>query len=159
MSDKDNERVNQQDCDKTPDCCESSTDGGSDCCSFGSYSSGKGRGWRTGIFLIVILLAGGVAAHSLLTDDAVATAEQGCDTATGCCPSVLADVEQGQSSGAATVIGQIVNEKSSGAESESGCCASKDAPAKAATGCCPSDAESKAQVSQEATPGCCPSEK
>jgi len=46
-------------------CCDSSVPGcGVDCCS---SSSGDGKSWKTAVFVVVILLAGAVAAHSLLT--------------------------------------------------------------------------------------------
>ncbi len=43
-------------------CCDSSQ-GNADCCSSGS---GSGKSWKTAVFVIVILAAGAVAAHSLL---------------------------------------------------------------------------------------------
>lgn len=47
-------------------CCDSSApDCGVDCCSPSSGSGGKS--WKTVVFVVVILLAGAVAAHSLLT--------------------------------------------------------------------------------------------
>ncbi|MHC4159605.1 MAG: hypothetical protein ACYSSO_11070 [Planctomycetota bacterium] len=45
-------------------CCDSSSQGDADCCSSGS---GSGKSWKTAVFVIVILAAGAVAAHSLLT--------------------------------------------------------------------------------------------
>ncbi len=46
-------------------CCDSSVPGcGVDCCS---PSSSDGKSWKTAVFVVVILLAGAVAAHSLLT--------------------------------------------------------------------------------------------
>ena len=46
--------------------CDSSTPGcGVDCCS--PSSGGGGKNWKTAVFVVVILLAGAVAAHSLLT--------------------------------------------------------------------------------------------
>jgi len=44
-------------------CCDAS-----DCCS--PLSGGAGRWWKTAIFAVVMLLAVGVAGHSLLTDRA-----------------------------------------------------------------------------------------
>lgn len=44
-------------------CCDSSSQGNADCCSSGS---GSGKSWKTAVFVIVILAAGAVAAHSLL---------------------------------------------------------------------------------------------
>ena len=47
-------------------CCDSSAPGcGVDCCS--PSSGGGGKNWKTMVFVVVILLAGVVAAHSLLT--------------------------------------------------------------------------------------------
>ena len=45
-------------------CCEPSRESEGDCCT---PSSGDGKSWKTLVFVVVILLAGGVAAHSLLT--------------------------------------------------------------------------------------------
>ena len=46
-------------------CCDSSSQGNDVCCSSGS---GGGKGWKTAVFIVVILLAGAVAAHALLTE-------------------------------------------------------------------------------------------
>jgi len=47
--------------------CDSSS-GGADCCSPGSGGAGAGqKSWKTAVFVMVIVLAGAVAAHSLLT--------------------------------------------------------------------------------------------
>ncbi|MHC4364192.1 MAG: hypothetical protein ACYSTJ_01835 [Planctomycetota bacterium] len=45
--------------------CGPTEAGGGDCCSPGP---GGGKGWKTAIFVLVVLAAGGVAAHSVLTN-------------------------------------------------------------------------------------------
>ena len=54
------DEVNQESSDASQPSC-SSTPTGDDCCS-----PGDGKTWKTVVFLIVILLAGAVAAHSLM---------------------------------------------------------------------------------------------
>ncbi len=54
----DNEKQAESCCDLSVPAC------GVDCCS---SSSGDGKTWKTAVFVVVILLAGAVAAHSLLT--------------------------------------------------------------------------------------------
>jgi len=64
MSEKEKfDEVRQESSDDSQPCC-SSTQGDDVCCSSGS---GDGKSWKTLVFVVVILLAGGVAAHSLLT--------------------------------------------------------------------------------------------
>lgn len=45
-------------------CCDSSGSGG-DCCSSGS---GNWKSWRTALFILVLLAAGALAAHSVLSN-------------------------------------------------------------------------------------------
>ncbi|MHC4595793.1 MAG: hypothetical protein ACYS9C_03640 [Planctomycetota bacterium] len=51
-------------------CDSSAPDCGVDCCS---PSAGGGKSWKTVVFVVVILLAGAVAAHSLLTGNGETT--------------------------------------------------------------------------------------
>ena len=55
------DKVKQESPDASQPCCPSTSDGG-DCCTLGGS-----KGWKTIIFVVVILLAGAVAAHSLVT--------------------------------------------------------------------------------------------
>ena len=120
-------------------CCDSSTPSQGDaCCPIGS---GVKKNWKVVVFILVALLAAGVTAHSLLTED------QGCakkcgpgGAAVGCCPGAA-----GGGSGGGAWCPQRV----------------KSAPG----GCCPSGKKANSsptclpQSGKGASGGCCPGGK
>jgi hypothetical protein len=61
MDDNKEQSYNKENADDVQPCCPSASDGG-DCCT-----PGTGKSWKTIVFVVVILLAGAVAAHSLVT--------------------------------------------------------------------------------------------
>ena len=172
--DKDESQVEQSGCG-----CDSSS-GDDVCCTPGSGKSN----WRTALFIVAVVLAGGVAAHSVLTNGGSATPcggagaicaiEQNNGNGGGqaCAMTAACALEQSNGNGgeACSKIAACTLEQSNGngggqacsidCPSEKGCC--QDAPGEAA-GCCPSMAppaptpEAEAGCGAKASSGCCPS--
>jgi len=63
IENENNAQAESGDCDDIQPCCQSASEGG-DCCSAGS--GGRGKSLKTAISVVILLLAGAVAAHSLL---------------------------------------------------------------------------------------------
>ncbi len=122
-------------------CSDSSASGG-ECCASGS--SGW-KNWKTAVFVLVILAAGAVAAHSLMTNGSRLPCA---GNSSGACPfskacvlnkaSVLDEAEPNE-----VTLDNKANNPSSGCPKAAvpGCC-----PKAAIPGCCP----------KAAIPGCCP---
>ena len=163
--DKDESQVEQSGCG-----CDSSS-GDDVCCTPGSGKSN----WRTALFIVAVVLAGGVAAHSVLTNGGSATpcggagaicAIEGNGNGGGqaCAMTAACALEQSNGNGgeACSKIAACTLEQSNGngggqacsidCPSEKGCC--QDAPGKAA-GCCPAAAPAD-PAPQPAPTGCCP---
>ena len=164
--DKDESQVEQSGCG-----CDSSS-GDDVCCTPGSGKSN----WRTALFIVAVVLAGGVAAHSVLTNGGSATPcggagaicaieqNNGNGGGQGCAMTAACALEQSNGNGgeACSKIAACTLEQSNGngggqacsidCPSEKGCC--QDAPGKAA-GCCPA-AGSADPAPQPAPTGCCP---
>lgn len=148
-------------------CCDSSS-GGADCCSPGSGGAGAGqKRWKTGVFVVVIVLAGAVAAHSLLTKNGqtsgVPPCRGGLGTPCGACP-----IEQGQSCPKTAVCPSVQNccPKQDGCplsdqQDQSSSCCPQATPAGCSheqDGCPLSDQQDQPPscCPQTAPPGCCP---
>ncbi len=154
-----NEEKTQQD-----DNCNVSSSSGGDCCSSGS---GNWKSWRTVVFIMVLLAAGALAAHSVLSNGSNSPS-CGAGSA-GVCP-----LSKACSSGKACEVPKanpdaVTCPLEKKADNPSSCCPKTGTPSCSpksdVAGCCPkSEAGSgcpKAATSGScpktaAVPGCCP---
>ena len=118
------------------DSCGHSSGSGGECCSSGSAGW---KSWKTAVFVIVILAAGAVAAHSLLTNG---TGAAPCASSGGLCPFSKACAPNKACALNKPCPNDVACPSQKKADNPSSCCPKSPVP-----GCCP-----KATV-----PGCCPS--
>jgi hypothetical protein len=118
-------------------------------------AGGGGQNWKTAMFVVVILVAGAVAGHSLLKNDRAAPKGSSCggDPACAACPfSKPAAAEDAGQSGAQSAAGQTANQQMP-------CCQQQSCPSNDKACCpdsvCPAGAESPtAQPAPDSCAGC-----
>lgn len=75
--------------------CNDSSSSGGDCCPSDSGGTGGQKSWNSAVFIAVLVLAGAVAAHSLLTKDNQAPGASPCGGGIGLpCATLSADQAQ-----------------------------------------------------------------
>ena len=141
---------------------------------YGSDSSsagGKGS-WRTALFVTLVVLAGAVAAHSVLTNGGknspcgwgTCAIDQGNGNGDACSKLTACPVEQAGCDAPKPACCPLEKGNGNGdsgcpKEAAAGCCPSEavadPAPQPAPTGCCPSQAPAE-PAPQPAPTGCCP---
>lgn len=117
--------------------CNDSSGSGGDCCSSGS---GNWKSWRTALFILVLLAAGALAAHSVLSNG---TSNSPC--AAGVCPL-------NKTCGATEANpGNVTCPSEKKADNPSLCCPKTEVP-----GYCPKSATPVICPKTATVPGCCP---
>ena len=124
-------------------CYDSSVSGG-DCCSSGS---GGWKSWKTAIFILVILAAGALAAHSVLTNG---TSSPCGGSSVGVCPFNKPCAPNKACGADEASPGDVTCPLEKKANNPSSCC-----PKTAVPGCCPST-ETPSCCPKTVVPSCCP---
>lgn len=119
--------------------CNDSSSSGGDCCPSDSGGADGQKSWKSAVFIAVLVLAGAVAAHSLLTKNNQAPGASPCGGGIGSpCATLSADQDKTCPKKAACPL-------SSQQGSPSSCC-----PQATPTGCCPLSEQ------QDKPSPCCP---
>lgn len=75
--------------------CNDSSSSGGDCCPSDSGGAGSQKSWKSAVFIAVLVLAGAVAAHSLLTKENQAPGASPCGGGIGLpCATLSADQDK-----------------------------------------------------------------
>lgn len=134
--------------------CNDSSDSGSDCCSSGS---GNWKSWKTGIFILVLLAAGALAAHSVLSNGSNSPCGAG---SAGLCPLSKACSSDKACEGTETSPGNVTCPSEKKSETPPSCCPKTEAPSgcpKAEVpGSCPKTETPDSCPKTATVPGCCP---
>ena len=125
--------------------CNDSSGSGGDCCSSGS---GNWKSWKTAIFILVLLAAGALAAHSVLSNGTnnspCAAGSAGvCPLNKACSPTKVCGSDEANPGNVTCPLEKKANNPSS-------CC-----PKTAVPSGCPKSAVPSSS-SGTAVPGCCP---
>lgn len=125
--------------------CNDSSGSGGDCCSSGS---GNWKSWKTVLFILVLLAAGALAAHSVLSNGTNSPCVAGVCPLNKSCGAVEANP------------GDVTCPSEKKANNLSSCCPKtavpSDCPKTAIPGCCP-NTETPGDCPKTAAPSCCPS--
>lgn len=117
--------------------------GGADCCSPGSGGAGAGqKRWKTAVFVVVIVLAGAVAAHSLLTKNGQTSGIPPCGGGLGM-PCGAWSLDQ------CDPVSQTSPKKAASPSDEAW-------PESIPSGCCPKQDGCPHSNQQDQQPSCCP---
>jgi len=135
-----NEEKTQQD-----DSCNDSSGSGGDCCSSGY---GNWKSWRTVVFIMVLLAAGALAAHSVLSNG---TNSPSCGVGSaGVCPLSKACSSSKTCEAPNANPDKVTCPLENKADNPSSCC-----PKTGVIGCCPKT-ETPSVCPKTEAPSCCP---
>lgn len=137
--------INEEKTQRNESCNDSSGSGG-DCCSSGSVNW---KSWKTVIFILVLLAAGALAAHSVLSNG---TNNSPCGASpAGVCPLNKACSSSKVCGAAEANPGDVTCPSEKKANNPSSCCPKTGAPDS-----CPKTETPSSCPKTAAVPGCCP---
>jgi len=133
--------------------CNDSSGSGGECCSSGS---GNWKSWRTAIFILVLLAAGALAAHSVLSNGTNSPCGAGsagvCPLNKACSPTKVCGSDEANPGNVTCPLEKKANNPAS-------CCPKTAVPSgwpKAAVPSSSSETETPVCCPTTAVPGCCP---
>lgn len=134
--------------------CNDSSGSNSDCCSSGA---GNWKSWRTVVFILVLLAAGVLAAHSVLSNETNSSSGAG---SAGVCP-LNKVCSSGKTCGTNEANpGDVTCLLEKKADNPSSCCPKTGTPSCCPktdiAGCCPKTGAGSGCPKAAAVPGCCP---